>query len=350
MPASTPAFARSRRPWLAAAALGYPLALLALVLLFRFVGERWWVICAALYLPRLIFAIPLLPLAILLLRRKRWRLLSAQVVSLALVLFPLLGFVLPAPSRAQPGAPTIRVLSYNVMHAYAGASRIVDEIDEFRPDVVLLQKLVANVEPVTALLRARYPVVEAADGFVVASRFPVVSRFDPAAFGAPDRSISAGFIQRVLATPVGPIAIYDVHPTSPRVGLFAFRGSRAIAASVREESELRVRQVRAFAARADAETVPVLIAGDTNVPGLSPLWHRELARYQDGFEAAGWGFGYTFPFNLSPWMRIDRILASPELRFVGFQNGHATASDHLCVVADIQRSGNDGRGYTRPLR
>ena len=37
-------------------------------------------------------------------------------------------------------------------------------------------------------------------------------------------------------------------------------------------------------------------------------------------------------------LSLDRIFASPSLRFVGFQVGkHHWASDHLCVVADLQK-------------
>jgi endonuclease/exonuclease/phosphatase family metal-dependent hydrolase len=36
-------------------------------------------------------------------------------------------------------------------------------------------------------------------------------------------------------------------------------------------------------------------------------------------------------------MRIDRILASPGLRFTNFDVGCRGASDHLCVVADLSR-------------
>jgi endonuclease/exonuclease/phosphatase (EEP) superfamily protein YafD len=83
----------------------------------------------------------------------------------------------------------------------------------------------------------------------------------------------------------------------------------------------------------------VVIAGDTNLPGLSHVLHRYLSRYQDGFAKAGWGFGYTFPTRpRGPWMRIDRIVASDELRFVRFRVGRSLASDHECVVADLQRA------------
>ena len=85
------------------------------------------------------------------------------------------------------------------------------------------------------------------------------------------------------------------------------------------------------------EKGPVIIAGDTNLPGLSFVFHRSLSGFQDGFTRAGWGFGYTFPTNHVPWMRIDRVLASDELRFVRFEVGKSLVSDHHCVVADLQR-------------
>jgi endonuclease/exonuclease/phosphatase family metal-dependent hydrolase len=83
--------------------------------------------------------------------------------------------------------------------------------------------------------------------------------------------------------------------------------------------------------------MPVIIAGDFNLPGLSPALGA-LARYQDGFRAAGWGFGYTYAVGRRRWLRLDRIYASSALRFVHFEVGrHTTASDHHCVVADLQK-------------
>ena len=103
-------------------------------------------------------------------------------------------------------------------------------------------------------------------------------------------------------------------------------------------SGLRAAQVADFAAAAGQETVPVVIAGDTNLPNLSWLLHRDLAGFKDGFAKAGWGFGYTFPTgHHGPWMRIDRIMAGSELHFVHFEVGHSIASDHESVVADLQR-------------
>ena len=51
---------------------------------------------------------------------------------------------------------------------------------------------------------------------------------------------------------------------------------------------------------------------------------------------AGWGVGYTYPNDRRPWMRIDRMLGSGGVRFSGFSVGDSKASDHLCVVADVE--------------
>ena len=320
--------------WTIATALAYPAALVLLLVVLRWVGERWWLTTVGLFVPWILLALPLPLFCLLLWRRGPRRLLVTQGVAALLLLFPLGGFVLPWPARPDPRAPIIRVLSYNVMHGYGGPDRIVAEIDRFAPDIVLLQKLYANIEPVGDLLNARYPHVEWSAGAMVASRFPILSRIDPDDPLPDDESAVVAFIQRVIATPLGPIAFYDCHPTSAREGLMAAaRLQREAAKIVRAETALRVGQVRRLSARARQETIPVVIAGDTNLTDLSPLLRAELSRYRDGFREAGWGFGYTYPFNLFPWMRLDRILAGDSLRFVRFQIGSSDASDHLCVVA-----------------
>jgi endonuclease/exonuclease/phosphatase (EEP) superfamily protein YafD len=321
-----------------AAALGYPLALLLLVALLRGVGERWWLTTVGLYLPALLFALPLPVLCWRLWRHGPRRWLASQLGAALVLIFPLGGFVLPGPARRDNGAPTVRVLSYNVMHAYAGPPRIMAEIERWAPDVVLLQKLVANQEELGRLLRARYPHVELSWGSAVASRFPILSRHDPDQPLAAEVSAQARFTQRVIATPLGPIAFYNAHPVSPRDGLVAVAGLKKGALALLErETAWRAAQVGRLAARARAESLPVVIAGDTNLPTLSPLLRAQLGHYRDGFEEAGWGFGWTYPLNAFCWMRIDRVMTSEALRVVHFQRGGSDASDHRAVIADLQR-------------
>ena len=339
--------------WLRRAAValgvGYPVALLVILLALRLIGEGWAPTAVGLYLPRWGFALPrpvvLGALAGLRLRRLLW----AQLAAVALLLV-LMGLVLPWPHGVVSGAPRMRVLSYNIDSAKAGADRVVAEIDAYAPDVVLLQE-VGRPGDVETLLRQRYPVVETSSQFILASRYPLVDSTDPDKLDYGGKQRSPRFVRRVLDTPLGRIAVYDVHPISPREAFDVIRAGglrheilhghifRAKnAKAVNDNFGLRALQVETIAHDAAGETLPVVIAGDTNLPGLSRVFGRNLSGYTDGFRAAGWGFGYTYPVGKhSPWMRIDRVLASGALRFVGFQVGTSEASDHHCVVADLQR-------------
>jgi endonuclease/exonuclease/phosphatase (EEP) superfamily protein YafD len=344
------------RRWLrrlvVALALLYPAALLGTVFMMRAMGESWWFARLTLYLPRLLFLLPLpfLTLALLLVRARRY--LFSQVVAFGIVLFPLMGFVPPWFHTPTPGLPTLRVVSYNVNSGYWGWEKVLGQIDELHPDVVLIQEVVGDARWGVETMKKRYPVVENSTQFIIASRYPIKETIDPERLPLEGRQRSPRFMRHLIETPLGPIAFYNIHPISPRHGLWALRtgglkkglltGSLLRGETARllqADGQLRDLQVEAIAQRASQEKVPVVIGGDTNLPDLSPALGY-LSRFHDGFRAAGWGFGYTFPVGRTRWMRLDRLFASPQLRFVGFAVGrHDWASDHSCVVADLQVQG-----------
>jgi endonuclease/exonuclease/phosphatase (EEP) superfamily protein YafD len=332
-------------------AAAYPISLLLLIACLRCIGEQWWITGVGLYLPRLPLAMPLPAVVLVLVLARLWRLLWTQVVSAALIVFPLLGFVPPWPTFPARDAPVIRLLSYNVNSLNGGADAVFDEIDRYSPDIVLLQET-TDSDALKNLLRARYPTVETSTQFLVATRYTLVSTTDPDRIEYDGRQRSPRFLKYVLDTPLGSIVLYNVHPLSPRQALYELRGDRGLKRQIlsgrffsdassrtfQANGRLRMLQAKAFSESATRETDPAIVAGDTNLPGLSWVLHRYLSEYQDGFARAGWGFGYTFPTApRHPWMRIDRILASHELKFVRFEVGTSLASDHHCVVADIQR-------------
>jgi endonuclease/exonuclease/phosphatase (EEP) superfamily protein YafD len=145
----------------------------------------------------------------------------------------------------------------------------------------------------------------------------------------------------------------SVHPISPRSAFYALRGNAGLRRSLLSgyffngpgpdklmyKLNLLARQVEAASQRARGEKNAVIIAGDLNLPSLSPTFRRNFSEFQDGFEHAGWGFGHTFPNRrgLRMWLRLDHILASQELDFVSFETSCTDSSDHYCVVADLQR-------------
>jgi endonuclease/exonuclease/phosphatase (EEP) superfamily protein YafD len=332
--------------------LAYVAGVLAVTVLLAAVGERWWVTSVALYLPRIIFAAPLPLLVLTLWRWGARRYLALLGVTLVVILVPLMGFTVPAPSlpfgRSAP-APRVRILSYNVNAAAGGVANLSAEVDRFAPDVVLMQE-VADPNPLATALRARYPTVLVSDQFIMAARYPVVTRVEPDKLAFEGHRRSPRFVQVTLQTPLGDVAFYNVHPLSPREPMFRLRGRGLLreilsghllsgdARAILENDALRDLQVQTFTDEALRDGLPTIIAGDTNLPNLSGILRRHLSRFQDGFEKAGWGFGYTFPTDHVSWMRIDRIFATDDLRFTSFRVGTSLASDHHCVVADLERN------------
>jgi endonuclease/exonuclease/phosphatase (EEP) superfamily protein YafD len=328
-------------------AYAYPSALILLCIALVGIGESWWVTAALLYLPRALYALPLLFFGPSLWFMQKRKLLWTQLTSALIVVFPLMGFVLPWPA-ATPRGPTLKLLSLNVDSGYFGADKLLAAVDAAHPDLVLFQESPWG-GALHEGLRARFPHVDASTQFLLGSRFPIVERTEPEKIPMQDRPHTARFMRYVVETSLGKLALYSVHPISPRgaFGLYGFRGmfhrirtGEILAgdpeADLSKNAELRVKQVTAFQAMASKEHLPLLLAGDTNLPGLSALLRRQLSGYADGFSSASWGFGYTYPAR-RPFLRIDRVMAGPELGFSQFQIGCPGVSDHRCVIAQLFR-------------
>jgi len=331
-------------------AIGYPVALLIVILGFRLIGERWWITTVGLYLPRVGFALPLPVLTSVLLLAGPRRLLISQAVAGLLLLFPLMGLRLSGAAASTPGAFHLRVLSYNIDSGEYGTDAILAQLRAADPDLILLQETLAgNGEPLKAGLPGY--AFDARGQFILASRYPIEEVFVPPRILHNGELRSARFIRYRLATPAGSIQVYNVHPPSPRDALDELHGAglrseiasgrifRTEAASqVIENSSLRVAQLQEIADDSRRSAYPVLIAGDTNLPHLSWALAHCFGDYQDGFTVAGSGFGYTFPAPKHPWMRIDRVFAGAGFRFLTFVVSEARASDHLAVMADLELS------------
>jgi endonuclease/exonuclease/phosphatase family metal-dependent hydrolase len=329
-------------------AYAYPATLLGLCLAFTYLGEDWWVTAALLYVPRVLWALPLLVLVPGLWLLRRRRLLGAQALALTMVVFPLLGFVLPGPTLS-PTRSSFKLMSFNVNSGYGGVTRLLDAIDAEKPDLVLLQEAPYG-GPLLDGLKARFAYAESSTQFMIGSRFPILERTDPDKIQNHGRLRSPRFMRYVLATSSGKLAVYSLHPISPRgtLGVYRLRGlvhqlrSGAMLAEdaesdLQQNAELRSQQIRLAASMAGKETRPVLLAGDTNLPGLSAALRRNLSSYRDAFRSASWGLGYTFPARHA-FLRLDRVMGSAPLAFADFHVGCPGVSDHLCVsVSVIQR-------------
>ena len=334
----------------------YLLALLALVAALRLIGERWWVTTIALYLPRIGFALPLPLLIVALLIARSYRLLVTQVAAALVLLFPLMGLHVGGTRSATAGALRFRLFALNIGLAKNGTGEILDRIRGANPDVIVLEEVDDdNVET----LRLGLPgySFRHLDQFVIASRFPIEEGVVPPRLWIDGRTPSAQYARCRLITPAGPLRLFAVHPLSPHDAFDQLRGqsrgqsrekdlwheilsgrifqatsARAIEANTQE----RLAQVGALAADAAKSSDPVLIAGDTNLPGLSWAFSHWLGGFSDGFAEAGRGFGYSYPAQRMVWMRIDRVLAGSRFRFLDAATISPRVADHLAVAADLE--------------
>jgi vancomycin resistance protein VanJ len=329
-------------------ALGYPVALVGVIAVLRLVGERWWPVAVVLYLPRIGFGLPLPLVVLATLVARRPGLLAAQLASVWLLLFPLMGLQLGGGAAPTPGAPRLRIFSYNVDSGRQGLPIILGQMRASGADLMLLQES-AGIDP--AELEAGLPGfhVEANGQFVVASRFPIAETLAPPKVVVNGVPRSARYMRYLVETPGGPVLVYSIHPISPREGLDELRGD-GLRGELRQgrlfnpkaprlvmgNALLRSAQLEAVSEDAVRARVPVVVAGDTNLPGLSWFLARWLGGFVDGFAEVGRGFGYTFPAPRHPWMRIDRIRVGPGLRFLSFSVDRTHGSDHQAVIADLE--------------
>lgn len=338
------AWRQAIRLWLGAVIVAYPVCLAVVAGLLHFVGEAHWATTIGLYLPAVGYLVPALPLGLL----AAWlnpRLLLAPVVGAGIALVPLMGFRWTL-GAAEDG-PHLRVLSYNVDTLSGGVEAVVEQIRVHDVDLVLLQESDYDEEKLIELLQRAYPHVERSTQFVLASRFPVRETTKPRRLRYFEDLRSPRFLRYLIETPLGALAVYNVHPLSPRDSLSVVRGEglrrelvsgrlfRGVHRRVIEANTgLRALQIETVGRMAREESVPVIVAGDLNLPSPSPLLRRSLGFLQDGFAAAGRGFGYTFPTK-RPFLRLDRVMVSEDLRVTRFEVGCGRVSDHHCVIADL---------------
>jgi endonuclease/exonuclease/phosphatase family metal-dependent hydrolase len=331
-------------------ALGYAIGLVVAALALRYVGERWWVTTAILYLPRWGFALPLPVVVLALSLVGPRRLLWGTPLAVLFILFPLMGLETGADRWLGGGGagdgPRLTVLSYNVATAQR-PDEVAAVIKEAAADILLVQEYNESIEePLAQALRGFHRHTEGQ--FSIASRFPLSDIYLPPKLPIPgSEPRSARFVRYRVQTPLGPLTVLNVHPVSPRNGFEEARGNGFLYELLRgrigrsegvqvmkDNSFLRRRQAEEIAAEAARSPHPVLIGGDTNMPGLSYILGTTLGRFTDGFGVAGRGFGYTYPAD-RPWMRIDRILVDDRLRFRRFETLGGAASDHWAVYAVI---------------
>jgi endonuclease/exonuclease/phosphatase (EEP) superfamily protein YafD len=255
----------------------------------------------------------------------RMRLTVVSAVPALVVLIPAMINCLPKHPTPAVG-PTVRIMSANLKYFNRDAERIINQIRQNDPQVLVIQDYTPFSQDVIDSEFAhdyayRQLVPNFGQGLAIYSRLPFEDGPPKTMFDKSHRQMRA-----VIRINNQPVALYVVHPFSPRTG-------KRILSNRLETLEL-VKQVQ-------AEKIPSIMAGDFNFTAETPNESAiKSIGMKDAFELAGMGRGSTWPVNPTwlqwlPGVRIDHVFVSPQLTCTAFTVGGFDGSDHLPIIAEV---------------
>jgi endonuclease/exonuclease/phosphatase family metal-dependent hydrolase len=276
----------------------------------------------------------------------------------------------------QKAPHSLRLMTWNIrsfdetITKKRGASghrlKMMSFIDSLQPDVLCLQEFYQSGPPGNALSNIDYirqhlhfpyfffsrdyvrsdGMYEA--GAIVFSKYPIVDssalRYSHADGIRATESLIAADIRigddtvRVFTTHLQSVLFRrkDFHDIEiiKNVDDSILTASRSIAKKLRYAFRHRADQAMQVREQLDKCPYPGVICGDFNDVPNSYTYYNIRGDWQDAFLKKGFGIGRTY-VNISPTLRIDYILASPDLDILQCARFINPYSDHHPVVADL---------------
>lgn len=319
--------------------LSYLVLLVLHCLLMRLVGERNIFFAFSIYLPPLAWFLPAFVLLPCCLLAWEWRGLAAMAAVAPLTLYfffgwrPGFGYSLGTAGGEQ----AITVLTNN--RGQHSSQSMKPFKNEAQPDVIVFQEAGSvSGRYLADPAYAEFKHGSDAGEFAIVSKFPILStelvQFAvkalprPGAAQQPSEEKHIVAARHVLDFHGRQIALYNVHLPSPRdtirhyfrgVFLYGLIGIPGTPLGEKRKAnqqgwDQRIELLRLLLERAKGETMPVLMAGDFNMPSTG--WCHRLASesFAESHQQRGRGFGFTFPgITHNPlslggaWMRIDHL-------------------------------------------
>jgi endonuclease/exonuclease/phosphatase (EEP) superfamily protein YafD len=314
----------------------WAIVVMMVLLLIRWVGDRWWGVTILLFLPRWLFLAPLPVLALasgLAGRPRHWIL---QAVVALVIAGPLMLISLPLHQLwAGPVAGTrVRIMTFNQGPDRLDQGRLIRMIEQERIDLICFQEGNLDRNPRLAAYLARNGWYRDRRKRYLASRYPIVAEMPP-----PDQNVLSNarypgvLIRARVRLPSGvEFGLASVHMPTLRFGLYRFLDHDVD--GLKQHVDWYEREMaRLMAGLSEMHDVPFLVGGDFNIPSDHAMMAAVGTSLRFAYEDAGWGYGYTRPSRY-PWFRIDHILASPEWVFTRCWVGPDFGSDHLPLIAE----------------
>lgn len=301
-----------------------PAVALALTSLAAFGGRWvWWLDVLANFRAQFVVGLAVFGLIIMM---SRWRKTGYGVLAAALVnLIVVLPLYLGSPAEARIDAPSIRVMSFNLLSTNESYSGVIEYIDSIDPDLVLLHEASRPWEVAVESADLGYQVIRPRSDDLIFGTLVLVRGQDVTAVShgfasSSPRAVSLDF------TPPGwdrPLSVLGTHPLAPTDA---------------DRAGLRNAQLRFAADWAAGQTGAYLVVGDFNATPWSYPFRRLMATTDLNNSQSGFGLQPSFPTTSNLLLRvpIDHLLYSDALEVTDRQLGPALGSDHFPLVVDLQ--------------
>ena len=258
-------------------------------------------------------------------------LLAAAVVQVSFGAAALLAGGQASVGAASEEAPSLRIVSANVLYKSSGYEQTMAFVREQDPDIfVVLEETARWRTALEESLSEQYPYRQHAEPSATVRGASGVGMYSKVPLERVPLTVTAGDERPALLAyaDVGGrrLLVAAVHPWTPETPTrFAKRGAQ-------------LTDVASFIALAQEEAVMV---GDFNLTPYSPEFARILQEggLRDG--AAGFGWQASWPAYLGPFgIPIDHALVTEGVVVKDFQTGENIGSDHRPLILDMSIEGD----------
>lgn len=257
------------------------------------------------------------------------------------------------PFKAIPemSGKHIKVMTFNAQGGHIYQEKLYDEFAEVvlrsDPDVICFQEMSIRVKKFQPI-RDKYPYIHKRQSQSILSKYPITDSKD---LKLEKIVTSNGAIWAELDVEGEKVRVYNIHLHSNKISSEVdelsentelkelndkakWNATKGILAQVKASATVRANQSIKIKKSLNNSSSPVILCGDFNDPPQSYSYRILAKNLKDTFEEAGRGFGFTYNGNI-PFLKIDYILASPEIGVYTTKIIKSDVSDHKPVVSTL---------------
>ena len=301
-----------------------PAVTLAVVSIASFFGDWvWWLDVLANFRAQFVVGLVVLSLSLLLTRFRRT---GMAVFAVAVVnLIPVLPLYVGSPGDSEPSAPSIRVMSFNLLSDNERFGEVIDYIEAVDPDLVLLHEASRPWEVALEAADLGYEIIRPRSENLIFGTLALVR-------GEEIEAVSFGFgaaqprAFQLRYRPTGwpeTIEVLSTHPLAP---------------TKKERAALRDAQLGFAADWATGRDGPRFVVGDFNATPWSSPFRNLMDEADLRNSQVGFGLQPSFPTTSNVILRvpIDHLLHSEHFIVRDRRLGPDLGSDHFPLIVDIE--------------